>query len=144
MVCPLGDRDTGDVKIPVFAPRRGGAKMAPKHTPATTVQGGVRKPPPKPTPPGGGGGYLNNRYFGGAYQGVGVKNFGPPGGVRNDPFWDPPQKRPFLTPPPKRCFLTHPMETTKIDMRGMTTCTCTSMSSHHVTQLGWVFRDQER
>jgi len=53
MVCPLGDRDTGDVKIPVFAPRRGGAKMAPKHTPATTVQGGVRKPPPKPTPPGG-------------------------------------------------------------------------------------------
>ena len=34
-------------------PGGGGAKMAPKHTPATTVQGGVRKPPPKPTPPGG-------------------------------------------------------------------------------------------
>ena len=94
MCVPLVDRDTRDVKIPVFAPRRGGAKMAPKHTPGPTVQGGSENHPPA-DPPRGGGGYLNNRYFGGAYQGVGVKNFGPPGGVQNDPFWGTPQKRPF-------------------------------------------------
>lgn len=126
MVCPLGDRDTGDVKIPVFAPRRGGAKMAPKHTPATTVQGGGPKTTPQTDPPRGGGGYLNNRYFGGAYQGVGVKNFGPPGGVRNDPFWDPPQKRPFLTPPPKCAFSHTPWKTTKIHMLAPRHVHCTS------------------
>ena len=94
MCVALVDRDAGDVKIPVFAPRRGGAKMAPKHKPGPTVQGGSENHPPE-DPPRGGGGYLNNRYFGGAYQGVGVKNFGPPGGVQNDPFWGTPQKRPF-------------------------------------------------
>ena len=124
---------------PSFCTPAGGCKNGTKTHPGHDGPGGGPKTTPQTDPPRGGGGYLNNRYFGGAYQGVGVKNFGPPGGVRNDPFWDPPQKRPFLTPPPKRCFLTHPMETTKIDMRGMTTCTCTSMSSHHVTQLGCVF-----
>ena len=94
MCVPLVDRDTRDVKIPVFAPRRGGAKMASKQIPGPTVQGGSENHPPE-DPPRGGGGYLNNRYFGGAYQGVGVKNFGPPGGVQNDPFWGTPQKRPF-------------------------------------------------
>ena len=52
MCVPLVDRDTRDVKIPVFAPRRGGAKMAPKLAPGPTVQGGSENHPPA-DPPGG-------------------------------------------------------------------------------------------
>src|ERR1017187_2696199 len=126
MVCPLGDRDTGDVKIPVFAPRRGGCKNGTKTHPGHDGPGGGLKTTPQTDPPPGGGGCLNNRNFGGGYPGGGGKNLGPPGGVRNDPFWDPPQKRPFLTPPPKRCFLTHPMETTKIHMLTPRHVQCTS------------------
>ena len=53
MCVPLVDRDTGDVKIPVFAPRQGGAKMAPKHATGPTVQGGSENHPPNRPPPGG-------------------------------------------------------------------------------------------
>src|ERR1017187_7334832 len=73
----------------------GGVQKWHQNTPRPRRSRGGSENHPQTDPPRGGGGYLNNRYFGGAYQGVGVKNFGPPGGVRNDPFWDPPKNDHF-------------------------------------------------
>jgi len=105
----------------------GGCKNGTKTQTGPDGPGGVWKPPPG-GPPRGGGGYLNNRYFGGAYQGVGVKNFGPPGGVQNDPFWGTPQKRPFWHPPRNVHFLHTPWKTTKIHMLACWHVRCTSQS----------------
>src|ERR1019366_709039 len=73
----------------------GGVQKWHQNTPGHDGPGGGPKTTPQTDPPRGGGGYLNNRYFGGAYQGVGVKNFGPPGGSEMTLFGTPPKNDHF-------------------------------------------------